>query len=283
MIIGLIPAYNEEKTIARVVLDTLKYCDKVIVCDDGSSDYTGIIAERMGAIVIKHSQNMGYGAALKSLFEEAIKYNPAVVVTLDADLQHDPKYIPKLVEPVLDGKADIVIGARSPIDETPLYRRAGIKLLSKFGGLGISDVQSGFRAYKGEIVDKIIPRSSGMEASIEIIDRAVSSNLKIMEIETYIKYRGLKTSTLNPLVHGYNILTDIIHRRIYKKPISYLGIPGIIMLILGFISGLWILQRYIELRELAIGTAFITVMLILGGLFLALVSILLYVIGTVNK
>lgn len=282
LIIACIPAYNEEKTIARVIIDSMKYCDKILVCDDGSTDYTALIAEKLGAEVIRHDKNMGYGAALRSLFKAVQKYNPKIVITIDADLQHDPNYIPKLITPIKNNDADIVIGSRSPRDETPKYRKMGIKLFSKLSGYNIKDVQSGFRAYKGEIINKLIPESDDMDASIEILDKAVNLGLRIMEIEVFIKYKGLDTSTLNPLIHGYNILTNIIHRRIIKKPITYIGIPGFITLIAGLILGIWIIGRYIEVRQLAIGTAFIMVILIISGIIMILLSILLYVILTIN-
>jgi glycosyltransferase involved in cell wall biosynthesis len=87
-IIACIPAYNEEKTIAKVIIKTQKYVDKVIVCDDGSKDMTSEIAERLGAIVIKHERNMGKGEALRNLFKKAIELNADIVITLDGDGQH---------------------------------------------------------------------------------------------------------------------------------------------------------------------------------------------------
>ena len=100
--IACIPAFDEEKSIAGVVLLAQRYVDKVIVCDDGSSDLTGEIAGRLGAEVICHDGNIGYGASLRSLFRKARELNADFVVTLDADGQHDPGDIPVLVKPVLD-------------------------------------------------------------------------------------------------------------------------------------------------------------------------------------
>ena len=106
-----IPAFNEEKTIAKVVLLTQKHVDKVVVCDDGSTDMTGEIAERLGAEVIRHERRLGYGAAIQSLFRRARELGADVMVTLDADLQHNPD-IPVLVKPLWEGGADIVVGSR---------------------------------------------------------------------------------------------------------------------------------------------------------------------------
>ena len=112
MIVACIPAYNEEKTIAKIVIGARKYVHQVIVGDDGSDDMTAEIAESLGAIVVRHGDNLGKGAILRSLFEASLKAGATVVVTLDADGQHDPRDIPIVVRPVLDGKADLSIGAR---------------------------------------------------------------------------------------------------------------------------------------------------------------------------
>ncbi|MEM2613688.1 MAG: glycosyltransferase family 2 protein, partial [Nitrososphaerota archaeon] len=111
-VIACIPAYNEEKTIAKVILKTKKYVDKVIVCDDGSIDMTAEIAEALGAEVIRHERNMGYGAAISSLFKKAVEEGADIMVTLDGDGQHDPDEIPKLIKPIVEDEADVVIGSR---------------------------------------------------------------------------------------------------------------------------------------------------------------------------
>ena len=272
-VVTCIPAYNEEKTIARVVIEAQKYSDIVIVCDDGSTDYTGTIAEKLGAIVIKHEKNEGYGAALKSLFTKALEFSPEIVVTIDADLQHNPKYIPLLVKLLKEHDADIVIASRAKGDETPTYRRLAIKVFSKMLSNKISDVQSGFRAYKASILKTIIPREHGMEASVEILSKALDKGYKIVEIPIPFKYKGLETSTINPIVHGYNIVSEILKNKVLKKPLTYLGIPGVVFIVLGLMSGLWVVKRYIEIRQLAVGTAIITAILLIGGLLLILAAI----------
>ena len=125
-----IPAFNEENTIARVVLEAQKYADVVVVCDDGSSDLTCEIAERLGTDVVKHERNLGYGAAIKSLFERARALDADVLVTLDADGQHDPQEIPKVVWPVANCVADVVIGSRFMTVERRKCLRIGVLVLS---------------------------------------------------------------------------------------------------------------------------------------------------------
>ena len=155
-VVAAIPAHNEEKTIARVVLQAQLHVDKVVVCDDGSSDLTADIAERVGADLVRHEKTLGYGAAIQSLFKWAKRANADIMVTLDGDGQHNPNEIPVLAEPVLKGKADIVVGSRFLGDAEkkngmPKYRRLGIKVITKLTGAAsdnrLSDAQSGFRVY----------------------------------------------------------------------------------------------------------------------------------------
>jgi glycosyltransferase involved in cell wall biosynthesis len=138
-----IPAFNEERTIAKVVLESQRFADKVVVCDDGSSDMTAEIAERLGADVARHERNLGYGAAVQSLFRRARE--------LGADGQHDPSEVSDVVKPIVEGKADVVVGSRF-VDERsayamPWYRRAGVKFVTRLTNNGarhgVKDGQSG--------------------------------------------------------------------------------------------------------------------------------------------
>jgi len=153
-VVAVIPAFNEERTIGKVVLLARRYVDRVVVCDDGSMDLTAVIAEGLGATVIRHDRNMGKGAALRTSLEYLKQLNPDVVVTLDGDGQHDPDGIPGLVEPIIEGKADLVVGSRyveGSETDAPFYRRFGLKLVnlvSRRSGKGVvGDTQSGFRTY----------------------------------------------------------------------------------------------------------------------------------------
>jgi len=107
-----IPAFNEEKTIGAIVEKSLQYADKVIVCNDGSTDKTEEKAKEKGAIIINHKKNLGYGAAIITLFEEARKQNAEIMITLDGDGQHDPAEISNLVKALTENKVDVVIGSR---------------------------------------------------------------------------------------------------------------------------------------------------------------------------
>ena len=128
-----IPAYNEEKNIGAIVLKLKKFFDIVIVCDDGSTDLTAEIAEKIGAKVVKHEKNQGYGAAIKTIFSYAGKMKVDGLVTFDADGQHRIEDIEKVLEPIKNNMADVVIGSRflNNNQNIPKYRKVGIKTITE--------------------------------------------------------------------------------------------------------------------------------------------------------
>ena len=184
VIIG-IPAFNEEKNIGSIVAKLKIKYDHVIVCDDGSSDMTETIASSLGAIVVKHSKNLGYGAAIKTIFNESKKIDGDVLVTFDADGQHQISEIDSVLKPLFENKADIVIGSRflGTTKNLPKYRKFGIKtitgLTNTMTGSNLSDAQSGFRAYSKNVLNEISPTDSGMGISTEILIKSSKKNMKI--------------------------------------------------------------------------------------------------------
>ena len=111
IVIG-IPAFNEEENIGKIIVKLEKIADEIIVCDDGSSDLTGKISKRMGATIITHPKNLGYGAGIRSIFLKAKEINADILITFDADGQHRIEDIQKVIDPILNNKSDIVIGSR---------------------------------------------------------------------------------------------------------------------------------------------------------------------------
>jgi glycosyltransferase involved in cell wall biosynthesis len=202
VIIALLPAYNEEERISDVVRQTYRYVDRVLVCDDGSDDSTYRLSVEAGAKVIRHEHNLGYGASLRSLFLEAGRTPADVFVTVDSDGQHDPRFIPALAKAIFDSQADIVIGSRfvsGAASYTPPVRRILIKLITRLcdpaGIYGLTDLQSGFRAYTARALSVTCPTRLGMGASTEIIKRATGSGLRIREVPVPIYYDARR----NPL------------------------------------------------------------------------------------
>jgi glycosyltransferase involved in cell wall biosynthesis len=288
-VVAAIPAYNEEKTIAKVILQTSKYVDKVVVCDDGSKDMTAEIARRLGADVIRHEENMGYGAAIQSLFRRAKELNAAAVVTLDGDGQHDPSEIPMVVDPVLQGKADVVVGSRylrtgKKLNNAPRYRQFGIKVITGVTGAvsknGLSDAQCGFRGYNRKALECLGLYEAGMGVSVEILMEAEKQGLSVVEVPTGCNYQGLeKTSTQQPLAHGASVVMSLVRLIVEERPLVLLGAPGFIFLFAGVLFGVWMLQLYALERQIVTNLALASLAFILIGLFSCFTAITLYAIS----
>ncbi len=292
VVIG-IPAFNEERCIAKVVLDAQKFAHIVLVCDDGSSDLTARIAERLGADVVKHDKNMGYGSALQSLFKRARELGADILVTIDADGQHNANEIPRLIKPLEEHAADVVLGSRFIDDEgtadMPLYRKVGIKVITKLVNgstkTGVSDAQSGFRAYNKHALDCVLMSETGMSASIEVL-RAINSNgLKTLEVPITCKYAdslGEKTSTENPIKHGVSLVMSIVRLIVEERPLVALGIPSIICLFTGLFFGVWMLQIYTITHTIVTNIALASLAFIIIGFFMLSTSITLYSINRIS-
>ena len=230
-IVAAIPCYNEARFIGEVVAKTKKYVDKVIVVDDGSRDGTEKIAESAGALIVNHRENKGYGEAIKSCFRAAKADGADILVTLDGDGQHDPEEIPRLLEPILCGEADLVIGSRflKPTQETqktgltancqlamPRYRRFGISVITWLFNLGssfkVSDAQSGFRAYGRKALEILSPGERGMGVSVEVLAKVGEKGLKVKEVPISCSYHPA-SSSLNPAWHGLGVTLTLLKLR----------------------------------------------------------------------
>jgi glycosyltransferase involved in cell wall biosynthesis len=271
-----------------VVLQAKKHVDWVVVCDDGSTDMTAEIAETLGADVVKHEKNLGYGVALKSLFQRAQKLGADMMVTLDADGQHDPAEIPFLVEPVLMGKADVVVGSRFLGDVkkncVPRYRRLGIKAITRLTGAasdsGLSDAQCGFRVYGRKALEGLNLFENGMGVSVEVLMEAKKQGLTIVEVPTQCAYSGLdKTSSQGSLRHGTSVIMSILRLVVEESPLLFLGLPGVASLLVGMIFGVWMLQIYAVEHQIMTNIALASIAFILIGLFCGFTSITLYAIS----
>ena len=285
-ILACIPAFNEENIIGDVVKKTLSYVDKVIVCDDGSVDNTFNEAKISGAEVIHHSKNLGKGAALKSLFNYARNSNFDVIVTIDGDGQFLAEEITKLVKSIVEEKSDIVIGYRfDDKTEMPSYRKIGNKILDKITSLAsdlpFRDTQSGFRAYSKKAIDLITFQTNGFGADSEILINISKKGLRISEQKVTVLYEtGRKTSTKNPLSHSGEVITSIIELVAIRHPLKYLGILGIIFLIIGIIFSVIIISTFNDTRYFSIPFTLLSMGSLLIGLMLLLISVLLF---SINK
>lgn len=180
---AVIPFFNEEDFIAEVIKKTLKYVDLVIAVDDGSKDNSLNLIKKIDNVeIIILDKNYGKGTALKAGFSLAIELDFDIILTLDADLQHDPEFIPVFLDAIK--KCDLVIGNRlSDLKSMPYHRILSNYLTSFLLSLKlkkiIKDSQCGYRAYKKKVLQKISIHSSGFEAESEIIVRAVREKFSI--------------------------------------------------------------------------------------------------------
>jgi glycosyltransferase involved in cell wall biosynthesis len=283
-----IPAYNEEKNIASIITKLKKITDSIIVCDDGSSDMTSDISKNLGAIVITHKKNMGYGVAINSIFQKAKELNIDLLVTFDADGQHRVEDIEKVVEPIKNNTADLVIGSRflDKKSNVPNYRKIGIKVITKITNVSIkkklTDSQSGFRAYNKQVLSQISPSDIGMGISTEILIKSSSKGLRIMEVPITILYSG-DTSTHNPVSHGTSVLLSTIKFTSIEHPLKFYGIPSVIFLIIGGIFTTFAIQYYIDVGRLNSNLILIGGGTVLIGIILLICAILLYSLVSVVR
>ena len=228
--IVLVPAYNEVETIGQIIAEIKKYSDKIIVVNDGSLDDTGEKAQKAGAIVLKHSKNLGKGAALKTGFEYILKNFPEVqtVIIMDADGQHDPSEIKNFLATRHIQKADLIIGERqfhnSQNRKILILRKIWNKLISFLisvvSGSRIKDSQSGFRLINAVLISKILPelKTNDYRIESEFIFRSAQREAVIIEIpikNTFNKKANLK-SFFRDIWRLFKILSFVIKENITK-------------------------------------------------------------------
>jgi len=247
-VIVAIPAFNAVGTIADVVDRASAYADLVLVVDDGSEDGTGEAAREAGATVVEHRRNRGYGGALKTAFREADRLGADHLVVLDADGQHDPTDVPRLVEAQKQSGAEIVVGSRYMPEsrtELPMVRRIGLGVINGLTNLSlgrlrpsrfIRDTQSGFRAYDRDAIASLASDpdiGDRMGASTDIIYHAHRERYRVTEVGTTIRYDVEHSSTLNPFVHGYDLVRNIAHTLTVVHPFKTLGAAGSVLTSVG--------------------------------------------------
>ena len=276
-----IPAYNEENTISDLVKSAKKFVDKVIVCDDGSTDDTLNNAKLAGAEIISHKKNQGYGAAITTLFDYCRMQNADVMITLDGDGQHDPNQIPILLDTISQHSVDVVLGSRflDNNTDTPGYRKRGIKIITSAANFGadfkVSDAQSGFRAYSKSAINAIHPTEQGMAVSTEILLKISNKGLSLAEVPITTSYDG-DTSEQNPVPHGISVLMNTIKYVSIRHPIKFYGIPGFVSIIAGLVCSILFLDAYLNDQVIFYGSLLGAVILLLFGAILSVTAIILF-------
>jgi glycosyltransferase involved in cell wall biosynthesis len=293
VIIAIIPAYDESQNIAKIVSETAKYVTSIIVVDDGSHDNTAALAASMNAKVVRNRHNAGKGAALKRGLVECLKYNPDMVVTLDGDGQHDPADIPKLLEPIENEEADMVIGSRygkSVVNlEVPRYRRFGLSFIDFMNKSlvrsPIRDTQSGFRVYAKDVLSMMAHYSStGFGAETEQLATAELYGLRIVEIPVTVKYRGLdRTSKQNALLQGAHVISTIFHIAVERRPLLFFGTPGVILMLAAISTTIVVARLYSQTTYFSVPLTLIALGFVLLGFMLILISLVLYELKRIRE
>ena len=285
--VAVIPCYNEEVAIGSVVLKAKEQVEKVLVVDDGSTDATAEIARAAGANIISHEKNKGKGAAIKTALEYVGGNGFDTLVLLDGDAQHDPNQIPLLLKPFQRDNADIVIGYRSP-EQMPFHRRVGRQVLDYTTGINgaATDSQSGFRALNRRAVDALESknlRGNGFSIESEMLLAAEELNLNIQEVPITCSYGNGKTSTKNPISHGFGVLGSIIRLIAEERPLVFMGIPGLVMIFIGFFFGLKLLQLYNDSGYFSIPFTMLTGFFVVIGTLGVFMGLVLNVVSRLIK
>ncbi len=255
-----IPAYNEESVIAGVISEIPRNIDKVDqvlvqVVDDGSTDNTQKVARECGAdIIVSHKRNMGVGAAFKSGIESALKNKADFFVNIDADGQFPAEDIPKLLKPVIDGKADMVVASRfgkkaarnMPWIKSFLNRLAA-KIIGTFLRYPIEDLTCGFRSLSRETMLRLNLAYSFTYTQETIID-AISKQLKVSWIPVEVNYFSDRQSKVVRSIGKFVFQSFLIIIRTIRdaRPLFFFGIPAAVLIILSIISGIIFLNFYIQ-------------------------------------
>jgi len=222
-IIIVMPAYNAELTLEKTYRDIPQgLASEIILCDDQSKDRTVEIARRLGLTVLLHEKNKGYGGNQKTLYKEALKRNPGIIVMLHPDYQYDSKKIPDLIQPILNNQADIVLGSRmigrgALEGGMPLYKYISNRFLTfcenKALGLNLSEYHTGLRAYTKEFLEKVgwQDNSDDFLFDGQILIKAARMGLRIAEIPIETRYfkEASQVGFFSGIKYGVGILWEL--------------------------------------------------------------------------
>jgi glycosyltransferase involved in cell wall biosynthesis len=288
-LIVLVPAYNEELTISMVVTLARKHAEKVIVIDDGSKDRTSELAIIAGAEVIRQD-NTGKGGAVKTGINRCRELSPECVVMIDGDGQMDPAKIPDIAAPVLEGRADMVIGSRfiGEKAEIPKYRVLGQKILNHANNMGstvkITDSQSGFRAFSRKALDNLDLDSSSYNIETDMNVHFAEKGLRIIEVPITVRYDVPNGHKQKPLKHGLSVMARLVSYIGYRHPLLIFGVPGIISFIFGTILCFEVFSQTIILFKWGLVSQGIAGISAFGiGLFLMFAALILNSLGVLMQ
>jgi len=285
-IVAGIPALNAEKTIAKLIVHSTKWVDQLVVVDDGSVDDTALLASKLGAIVISHKRNLGKGAALRDLFKYARTESAEILVTLDADGQHNPDDIPRLLKPITDGDADVVIASRLP-ENVPKTRRLGGKMLDRMTSAATDgdavDSQSGFRAYSRRALAHVSVNEFGMGADSEILVKAKQAGLRVVETPVTMSYKKLDTSTHHPVYHWLDVFFSLLKFISIRHPLTFYGGFSAVMFLIATVFGVQTLDYYAKWGRVVTNLALVSIAAGILGFLSFFTGVILFTLITIVR
>jgi len=282
-----IPAYNEEKTIAKVIQEIPKKIPgirkiELIVVDDGSTDKTASAAKHYGAIVVRHPGNRGLAKAFKTGLNAALERGADIIVNTDADFQYNQKQIPALIKPILEGKADIVLGSRFKgwIEEMPLSKRLGNKLATAVvrfvTGYKISDAQTGFRAFSREAALRMNILSDYTYTQ-ETLLIAAEHKLKVVEIPVDFRKRANHSRLISSIwSYAKKAGMTIWLTYLSYKPLKVFLTLGLVLILAGLFAGAKVLMHYLStgLVQPYLPTALLASLLLILGFEVVIIGLI---------
>lgn len=220
LISAVIPVFNEELTVGNVierlaaVMQKLGFKHEIIVVDDGSTDKSLEISKNYGVKVFSLKKHMGKGYVLRAGFAKA---KGDIVTTIDSDGSHRPEELPQLLTPILQGKADLVIGSRY-LSQKPVAAKklnaTGVRLfnflIKILTRVEVSDSQSGYRVMKAAVLRDMRLKSGGYEIESEMLVKTARHGFRVIEVPISFEQRTYGASSLDPMVDGFKILMSIV-------------------------------------------------------------------------
>jgi glycosyltransferase involved in cell wall biosynthesis len=219
----VVPAYNEAKAIRATLAPLLALPYQIVVVDDGSKDNTFVEAQKLPVHLLRHPINLGQGAALQTGMTFALKHQADVIVHMDADGQHSANELSSFIQPILENKADVVLGSRfmraADKNAVPLTKRFMLKGATIVNGLltgmWLTDAHNGYRAFSKDAAAQIHLKENRFAHASEILVQIHARKLRWMECPTHISYSGYSQAKGQPMWNAFNILIDVILRRFF--------------------------------------------------------------------
>jgi glycosyltransferase involved in cell wall biosynthesis len=219
----IIPAFNEQRVICSTIQPLIEHGYTVVVVDDCSRDNTWDILTTLPVIRIRHSINLGQGAALETGMEYARRHAAACVIHFDADGQHDWSQIPELLKPIEDGQAEVVFGSRFMKAEhaasVPKIKRlllkGGIIISGLSSGVWLTDTHNGFRALSSRALHSIHIKQDGFAHATEILQQVRHARMPYREVATHIRYTDYSKAKGQSSWNAINLLVDLIVKRVF--------------------------------------------------------------------